>query len=54
MLMYLYRPQEFLKCDLPVDLKGNSTARDELGYGCVKVCVYVLISSIHIMDNKNY
>jgi len=31
------RPQEFLKCELPVDLKGNSTARDELGYGCVNV-----------------
>jgi len=30
-----------LKCDLPADLKGNSTAKEELGYGCVKVCEHV-------------
>jgi len=35
--LFVCRPQEFLKCDLPFDLKGNSTAKDELGYGCVKV-----------------
>ncbi|KAL1388272.1 hypothetical protein pipiens_012659 [Culex pipiens pipiens] len=27
---------EFMDCDEPVDHKGNHTARDELGHGCVK------------------
>lgn len=31
-----YVPQEFLKCELPIDLKGNASAKEELGYGCVK------------------
>ncbi|KAK2191156.1 hypothetical protein NP493_58g04008 [Ridgeia piscesae] len=31
-----YLPDEFLKCDPPKDLQGNTTAREELGYGCTK------------------
>ena len=31
------RPEEFMKCDFPLDLKGNSSAKEELGYGCLKV-----------------
>ncbi|CAL1262245.1 unnamed protein product [Larinioides sclopetarius] len=27
---------EFLVCSEPLDLKGNETAREELGYGCTK------------------
>lgn len=27
---------EFIECQEPVDHRGNKTARDELGYGCVK------------------
>ncbi|GIY45769.1 TM2 domain-containing protein 2 [Caerostris extrusa] len=27
---------EFLLCSAPIDLKGNETAREELGYGCTK------------------
>ena len=33
----VFRPDEFLKCDPPKDLQGNTTAREELGYGCTKV-----------------
>lgn len=29
-------PLEFLECKDPVDFKGNKTARDEAGHGCVK------------------
>lgn len=31
-----FLPPEFLDCSDPVDHKGNKTARDELGHGCVK------------------
>lgn len=31
-----FLPSEFLDCADPVDHKGNKTARDELGHGCVK------------------
>ncbi|KAI0209710.1 TM2 domain-containing protein 2 [Lamellibrachia satsuma] len=31
-----YLSDEFLKCDPPKDLQGNTTAREELGYGCTK------------------
>lgn len=27
---------EFIECDSPLDLKGNQTAYETLGYGCVK------------------
>lgn len=30
-------PMEFLECKDPIDHKGNRTARDELGYGCLKL-----------------
>ncbi|KXJ71693.1 TM2 domain-containing protein CG11103 [Aedes albopictus] len=31
-----FLPLEFMDCDEPLDHKGNRTARDELGHGCVK------------------
>ncbi|XP_077992509.1 TM2 domain-containing protein 2-like [Glandiceps talaboti] len=31
-----YLPNEYIACEDLVDLNGNSTAREELGYGCVK------------------
>jgi hypothetical protein len=30
---------DFVDCDEPVDLKGNKTAKDELGFGCLKVYI---------------
>lgn len=29
-------PMEFLECKEPIDHKGNKTARDEMGHGCLK------------------
>lgn len=31
------RPKEFIECDDPIDHKGNKTAKEEVGMGCVKV-----------------
>lgn len=31
-----FLPIEFLECKDPVDHKGNRTARDEMGHGCLK------------------
>lgn len=31
-----FLPLEFLDCEEPVDHKGNKTAKEELGHGCVK------------------
>lgn len=31
------RPQDFMDCDEPLDLKGNKTAKEELGFGCLRV-----------------
>lgn len=31
-----FLPMEFLDCKEPIDHNGNQTARDELGYGCLK------------------
>ncbi|EDO38925.1 predicted protein [Nematostella vectensis] len=31
-----YLPLDFLDCEQPLDLKGNSSAKKEQGYGCVK------------------
>ncbi|XP_070539669.1 TM2 domain-containing protein 2-like isoform X2 [Ptychodera flava] len=36
LILCSYLPMEYLECDDPVDLNGNSTAKEELGYGCVK------------------
>lgn len=36
-LLVIYRPEEFIECDDPVDHVGNTTASQELGYGCLKV-----------------
>lgn len=37
MTYIFYRPLEFLNCSDPLDLNGNATRRQELGYGCTKV-----------------
>lgn len=31
------RWDDFVECDAPLDLRGNETARNELGYGCTQV-----------------
>ena len=31
------RPKDFIECEEPIDHKGNKTAKDETGFGCVKV-----------------
>ncbi|XP_046432685.1 TM2 domain-containing protein CG11103 [Neodiprion fabricii] len=31
-----FLPKEFIECAEPIDHKGNKTAKEELGYGCVK------------------
>lgn len=36
-LLVIYRPDEFIECEDPVDHVGNTTAFQELGYGCLKV-----------------
>lgn len=36
LVMCSFLPLEFLECEAPVDHKGNKTARDEAGHGCVK------------------
>ncbi|XP_003381803.1 TM2 domain-containing protein 2 [Trichinella spiralis] len=35
-LYYQFRPEEFIVCDPPLDLAGNETAKEILGYGCLK------------------
>ena len=32
-----FRSLDFIDCEEPQDLKGNKTAKDEQGYGCLKV-----------------
>lgn len=32
-----FLPEEFIDCDDPIDHKGNQTAFEETGYGCVKI-----------------
>lgn len=36
-LFFLRRPKEFVECEDPIDHKGNKTAKEETGFGCVKV-----------------
>ncbi|XP_012256115.1 TM2 domain-containing protein CG11103 [Athalia rosae] len=36
LVMCNFLPKEFIECAEPVDHNGNKTAKDELGYGCVK------------------
>ncbi|KAI4490070.1 hypothetical protein M0804_004252 [Polistes exclamans] len=31
-----FLPKEFIECEDPVDHKGNKTAKEETGFGCVK------------------
>ncbi|KAL1234371.1 TM2 domain-containing protein [Trichinella spiralis] len=31
-----FLPEEFIVCDPPLDLAGNETAKEILGYGCLK------------------
>ena len=42
-LLVTCRPDEFMKCEPPLDLKGNSSAKDELGFGCLKVTFQLFI-----------
>nr|CAG4651482.1 EOG090X0IT6 [Simocephalus serrulatus] len=32
-----YLTLDFMDCDEPLDLKGNKTAKEEFGYGCLKM-----------------
>lgn len=36
LVMCNFLPNEFIECQEPVDHKGNATAKEALGYGCVK------------------
>ncbi|XP_060825710.1 TM2 domain-containing protein CG11103 [Bombus pascuorum] len=36
LVMCKFLPKEFIECENPIDHKGNKTAKDETGYGCVK------------------
>ncbi|XP_066581348.1 TM2 domain-containing protein amaretto [Prorops nasuta] len=36
LVMCKFLPKEFIECEEPVDHKGNKTAREETGFGCVK------------------
>lgn len=36
MCVYLHSDIDFLECEPPLDLKGNETARETIGYGCLK------------------
>ncbi|XP_018398707.1 PREDICTED: TM2 domain-containing protein CG11103 [Cyphomyrmex costatus] len=36
LVMCNFLPKEFVECEDPVDHKGNKTAKDETGFGCVK------------------
>lgn len=36
MVLCSFVPIDFLDCKEPIDHKGNKTARDELGHGCLK------------------
>ncbi|XP_074640340.1 TM2 domain-containing protein 2-like [Tubulanus polymorphus] len=31
-----FLPKEFIRCEPPVDMSGNQTAKEELGHGCTK------------------
>ncbi|EZA62414.1 TM2 domain-containing protein [Ooceraea biroi] len=31
-----FLPKEFIECEEPIDHKGNKTAKEETGFGCVK------------------
>lgn len=44
-LLVIYRPDEFIECDDPVDHVGNATASQELGYGCLKVGFYFVLKA---------
>lgn len=35
--MISFRPKEFIECEEPIDHKGNSSAKEVTGLGCVKV-----------------
>ncbi|XP_012283536.1 TM2 domain-containing protein CG11103 [Orussus abietinus] len=36
LVMCKYLPKEFIECEEPIDHKGNKTAKEETGFGCVK------------------
>lgn len=43
-----FRPKEFIECEEPIDHKGNKTAKDETGFGCVKVILHTHIVLLYI------
>lgn len=43
-----FRPKEFIECEEPIDHKGNKTAKDETGFGCVKVILHTQIELLYI------
>ncbi|KAI4495396.1 hypothetical protein M0802_008786 [Mischocyttarus mexicanus] len=36
LILCKFLPKEFIECEDPVDHKGNKTAKEETGFGCVK------------------
>ncbi|XP_014479291.1 PREDICTED: TM2 domain-containing protein CG11103 [Dinoponera quadriceps] len=36
LVMCKFLPIEFIECEEPIDHKGNKTAKEEIGFGCVK------------------
>ncbi|XP_076758526.1 TM2 domain-containing protein 2 amaretto [Xylocopa sonorina] len=36
LVMCKFLPKEFIECDEPIDLFGNKTAKEEIGFGCAK------------------
>ncbi|XP_003696155.1 TM2 domain-containing protein CG11103 [Apis florea] len=36
LVMCKFLPKEFIECEEPIDHKGNKTAKEETGFGCVK------------------
>ena len=46
LLFITCRPEEFVVCELPPpDLNGNRTAKEERGYGCLKVNSILIYAS---------
>lgn len=48
-----FRPLEFLECEKPTDHRGNQSARDDEGHGCVKVKMDANTIIIDFWGGKN-
>jgi len=42
-VIYFQRDEDFIECEQPLDLKGNATVKQLLGYGCTKVNILVYV-----------